>query len=297
VPDQGEPTPDVFSEAERVAYYGVLFAMAAVDGALDRDELEFIFQLIELDDLSEANRSAVLSYVATPPAVIESLEPLSECSEELRCLVMLQLFQLAYRDNEVHPEEEQMLTTARERLRIPVAQFDAMRSYTKRVRAINDDKTLSDDAAERAFKEAVSALTGAGVPLAAIYISGSVIGFSAAGITSGLAALGLGFGMVPGIGVAIIIGITSYVGLRRILGRKERQRDQAARLAQERRAQKVIENMQAAIQDLMKRIADLQQVASETEANRRTIEELLARLRAMKQLVTAREAKVRALEP
>jgi len=58
-----------------------------------------------------------------------------------------------------------------------------------------------------------------GVPIAAIYMSGSVAGLSAAGMTSGLAALGFGgllglSSMATGIGVAVLLGVGAYKGLR-----------------------------------------------------------------------------------
>jgi hypothetical protein len=51
---------------------------------------------------------------------------------------------------------------------------------------------FSDDALKRSMKELTAKAGAVGVPLAAVYLSGSVIGMSAAGITSGLATLGLG---------------------------------------------------------------------------------------------------------
>ena len=67
------------------------------------------------------------------------------------------------------------------------------------------------------------------MPLGAIYLSGSVTGLSAAGIVSGLAALGMGgvlglSAMVTGIGVAIIVGGTTYKGVRWALSGSERHR-------------------------------------------------------------------------
>ncbi|NLY45370.1 MAG: hypothetical protein GX053_05210, partial [Tissierella sp.] len=74
---------------------------------------------------------------------------------------------------------------------------------------INDEEILkmrkNDSEIEKAMKDIASKAAAVGVPLAAIYLSGSVVGVSAAGITSGLAALGmkglLGFSsMFTGIG-------------------------------------------------------------------------------------------------
>lgn len=84
------------------------------------------------------------------------------------------------------------------------------------------------DEFERRVKTLASLVPSIGVPIAAVYFSGSVVGLSAAGITSGLAALGLGglFGlsaMVTGIGVVIGIGIVTYKTVRWVLGINERE--------------------------------------------------------------------------
>lgn len=74
---------------------------------------------------------------------------------------------------------------------------------------VNDDKIVEN------AKDLAAKAAAVGVPVAAVYLSGSVAGLSAAGITSGLAALGLGgilglSSMVTGIGVVIGLGITAY---------------------------------------------------------------------------------------
>lgn len=60
-----------------------------------------------------------------------------------------------------------------------------------------------------------------GVPLAAIYMSGSVIGLGVTGIITGLAGLGsiIGFGsLIPGVGVAVLLGMGAYSGLKALSG-------------------------------------------------------------------------------
>ena len=88
---------------------------------------------------------------------------------------------------------------------------------------------MSDDQITAAAKGLAAKASAIGVPMAAVYLSGSVTGLSAAGITSGLSALGLGgvlglSSMVTGIGVAIIGGIGVYKGLQWAMGGSERSR-------------------------------------------------------------------------
>ncbi|MCT7486201.1 ankyrin repeat domain-containing protein [Aliarcobacter cryaerophilus] len=86
-------------------------------------------------------------------------------------------------------------------------------------RMITED--LDDTQIEKIMKDMLSKAGAAGVPLAAIYISGSVVGMSAAGITSGLATLGLGLGMTGGLVVVGLISIATYKGLKHLTGANE----------------------------------------------------------------------------
>lgn len=73
------------------------------------------------------------------------------------------------------------------------------------------------------MKDIAAKAAGIGVPLGAVYISGSVVGMSAAGMTSGLASLGMGgilgfSSMATGIGVAVLLGIGAYQGVKFLTG-------------------------------------------------------------------------------
>jgi hypothetical protein len=148
---------------------------------------------------------------------------------------------------------------------------------------------LDDNYAAEAAKQAAAGLSAVGIPIAAVYLSGSVIGFSAAGITSGLAALGLGLGMVPGIGVAILLGTGMYMGVSYMLDagghrEKERLRTEAAR-----KAQLVIQHLQETINVLIDRVQALEGAAVTAAVNGEALRELNARLRALQQLLARRQ--------
>ncbi len=104
---------------------------------------------------------------------------------------------------------------------------------------------------EKRIKDVTSLLAGLGVPVVAVYFAGSVVGLSAAGITSGLAALGFGgllglSSMVTGIGVVIAIGVGVYTVARWLLGFNERE----AEKKREELIQEVIKSNQKAIEKL-----------------------------------------------
>ena len=73
---------------------------------------------------------------------------------------------------------------------------------------IKGDMTASE--LEKGMKDIVAVAAATSVPVTALFFSGSVVGLSAAGITSGLAALGLGgvlglSAMVTGIGAVVVL--------------------------------------------------------------------------------------------
>src|SRR5690606_32320002 len=118
---------------------------------------------------------------------------------------------------------------------------------------------------------------------------------SAAGLTSGLAALGmggvLGLGaMVTGIGVVALLGAGLFYGVRKLTdadGARAKERHQRER---ERKAQLVIKNLQEAIAHVIERAARLEAHADESVANRKALDELRARLAALQRLLRQREA-------
>ena len=138
---------------------------------------------------------------------------------------------------------------------------------------------LSDSQIAAAAKDLAARATSVSVPVAVVYFSGSVTGLSAAGIASGLAALGLGgvlglSAMVSGIGVAIVIGGTAYKGARWVLGGSERTRTSLRELMLQevlRIHQGAIINLGEDMSHFGERIAAL---ASETERHRDAIERL-----------------------
>lgn len=148
-----------------------------------------------------------------------------------------------------------------------------------------DEKILSGELSDSQIMDAAKAMaaqaTAVGVPVAAVYLSGSVAGLSAAGITSGLAALGVGgllglSAMVTGIGVALIGGVVAYKGIRWALGGSERNRSSL----REMMLQEVLRTHQRAIINLgedMSHFGDrIVRLTQEMTYNREAIE-LLSR--------------------
>lgn len=145
-------------------------------------------------------------------------------------------------------------------------------------------------------KEMASKAGAVGIPIAAVYLSGSVVGLSAAGITSGLAALGLGgilglSSMVTGIGVAVLIGVSAYKGIQWLTGGSKREKiSKKEFMIQEviKLNQKTITNMAEDINFFGLKIVDL---IREAEINKGLIEKLGKELTAFSNALSVLNAK------
>jgi len=268
-------------EAQRAAFYGALFAMAAADGTINKDELQQIFTLIDLDGVSAGGRRAIQGYIVQPPRLLDTLQALSLGDEVLRYRLMVDLVDVAWANDLVAPEQRYALEVAGRELRITAAQLAAIEQFVGQLRRLRE-RGIDDSYAAAATKQAAASLAAVGVPLAAVYLSGSVIGLSAAGITSGLAALGLGLGMVPGIGVAILVGTGIYLGVSRML---DAGGPAQLRAAAERKATLANRNLQETISLLSEHVQQLQRAGSDAETTR----ELSQRLRALQQILAKRQ--------
>jgi uncharacterized tellurite resistance protein B-like protein len=272
---------------QRVAFYGAMFAMAAADGQMQREELELIYETLDTEGLSEEVRRRLYAYAIEPPALQDCLQSLSDASESARHGLMLNLVEVAVSDYLLPKAEQDALAEAQRRLGIGNVQRAAMQRYAEEVRRIRE-RGIDDNHAADAIKAAVSGMTAVGVPIAAVVYSGSVVGLSAAGITSGLAALGLGAGMMPGIGVAILIGTAAFVGLNYLFDTGNKRKKEQYRRERERKAQLAMENLQETINHLIDRMARLQGAAADAKANKEAIQLLNERLANLQQILARR---------
>jgi len=278
-------------EEQLLAFYGALFAIGTVDGNFDKDELDLIFDILNLEEMSEDTRKRVYYYVVKPPKLSDCLANLTDSDERLRYGLMMNLVDTVFADDDFSPEEEKAIALAQEQLSISDDQVAAIEKFVDQMRKIRA-RGLDDNYAMDAAKTAASGLAAVGVPIAAIYFSGSVIGLSAAGITSGLASLGalIGLGgMVPGIGLAVLVGAGIFGGVNALLDTGDKRRKKQFQAEQERRAQLVIENLQNAINAVVERINQLQLAAADAEANREAIAILTERMRKLNQSMNRRK--------
>lgn len=281
-------------EHQRVAYAGALYAVAAADGALDKDELQLIVDIVELEGLSPAGRRLILGYVLDPPRLADALAPFAHAEAPLRYALLLNLAEVAWANDLLDPRQDELLAEARRALEVTDEQYRAIWRFIRELRAVRL-RGRNDAQAAQATQVAAAGLAAVGIPIAAVYVSGSVIGLSAAGVTSGLAALGLGLGMVPGLGVAVLLGLGAFLGVRALLGAAQGGAEQLQRdLA--RRAQSVLAGLEEMIALLDAQIDALGR-ADDTRANGLRLAALRERRRALQQIMARRRALAESAAP
>lgn len=272
-------------EEQIAAFYGLVFAAAYTDGSMSNDELMLIFSLMNLDQLSEKTQNKIKNYVVEPPDLNLCLSVLHDSSDELKYAVAMNIMEVLLSDNVISQEEEAFLNDAYQRLGVTDKQRNAIENFVREAKAVSE-RGLDDNFAERTLKDAASGLAAVGIPITAVYCSGSVIGLSAAGITSGLAALGLGFGMLTGIGIVIFLGTLIFVGLRKLLGDSKKKQEKQISINRERKAQLVIKNLTESINVLLEKINYLEE---DSQANAQKLEELKSRLFALNQMLKTKK--------
>lgn len=284
----------------RMAYLKVVMnSMLADDGLIDEKEFSQLYALISRLGLSGEQRFELLLYQTniedTQKLVGEMVAPLDELAT--REVVFSLAKDLLY----IHMQTKE---NAEDATKSPfIAEFAQKNGISEEQLGLfvevirNDLKIFDDDADDSTLENGIRSIAAAsatvGVPLAALYVSGSVVGLSAAGISSGLATLGLGglfgiSGMVTGIGAVILLGIGAKKGVEFLTGQDEvdrRKRKEALLLAVTSQLQKTVNTLMEDINIFTARLAECLEQASRQAARNAKLEEdmrkLVERIRTM----------------
>lgn len=248
------------SEETKILYSRVLAYQALVDGRLDPREIEYLYVFMSRIDLGSEAREEVRRTLGTedvqPLDVARLVEDLvsevPDNEEEISVSMIKDLTQVSRADGAVLPTEvESVRAVAKARFgeRADKVIMVAEKALDYEEALIKGNVNMEE--LERHAKEIAAVATAASVPITALFFSGSVVGLSAAGITSGLAALGLGgvlglSAMVTGIGAVVVLGVAAYTAMRYALGGKERE----LKKQRENMIQEVLKRHQGAIEDL-----------------------------------------------
>lgn len=209
-------------------------------GMIDDKSYAQIIQLIARLDFNTELRFNIRSYMLNESNRIDNTILLKEIEDnmaknrlhEVHISLMKEAINLFRAQKEIKPyikgayKEEKKFIDLQSILNVSDDEISLIEDSIINDEKIFMDRNVSDDKIKELFTDMAGKAAAVGVPLAAVYLTGTV-GFSAAGLTSGLAALGMGgvlgfSSMVTGIGVALVIGVVSYKlvgrGIRAITG-------------------------------------------------------------------------------
>lgn len=317
---RGEEAMDLsqLSDDAKLLYCRVLVDLARVDGHLDPREISNLYLFASTIGLGTEARTELRREITgaqrvpanettTPESALESARALRDLLEEeerepVITMLVRDLVRISRADREVAASE-------RERT-VLVAGVAFPDSADRLVEAAEDLVATEEDFAagkittsqmEARTKDIVAQAAAFGVPVAAVSLAGSVGGLGAAGITSGLAALGFGgilglSAMVTGIGTVVILGVAVYSGVRFLLGTNERERENR----REALIQQVLRNHQQAMAELTDDIAGLasrmEGYLTQTTRNEDRLSVLRAELAAFQQALVDLQISQRAFE-
>lgn len=210
-----------YSENEQIAYLSILSAVCYVDkefGDKEKHQLDVLLTQLKISDVGKAKIYSSVFNLQHEDKLgnLEAIQNLGNTELKYTLISDLCLFSLV--DSKFTDEEYQYILGIGEVLGITREQVDAIKSIQENLDKIKDIPPNSEKY-KRLIKDSAAKLAGVGVPVAAIAASGSVFGLSAAGLTSGLAALGafVGGGMLLGAVIVVpAIALGAAYGVKKL---------------------------------------------------------------------------------
>lgn len=221
-------------EELKVAYVKVIVNMAfSSAGEVDKKEFAEILLLMTRLDLSTESRFTLRGYIGSAdnqeplPSLLGTIDGVCSAShnKSIKISLVKDLISTYMSVNGGSYQDFAFLNENKALLGVSDGEIElAAMAIEQDFNMLREDVT--DDVLKKGMKELGAKAAAVGVPVAAVYLSGSVIGMSAAGITSGLATIGMGgflgfSSMATGIGVAVLIGVGAYKGIRQLTGANE----------------------------------------------------------------------------
>ncbi|BDX02824.1 hypothetical protein MACH16_15720 [Marinomonas pontica] len=199
------------------------------DGDIDELELSEILLLSTRLHLSVEARSEVRKYISEIENDIEpvqnilsSIRDLSDQSQHKSIMISLakDIVNTYYSSKSETNGEVPFLLKHKDSMELSHDDLQFAQDAVSEAFQILNDDVDDNDIRDNASKLASTA-AAVGAPIAAVYISGSVVGLSASGVTSGLATLGLGMGMTGGLAILGAVGFLTFTGVRKFSGVNE----------------------------------------------------------------------------
>ncbi|HEH5496190.1 TPA: hypothetical protein SHD65_000555 [Campylobacter coli] len=277
-------------EAIKKAYLKIIINMSYEnDNQIDAKEQAEIFLLMSKIKLTQETRINVREYLLDINENKEDLKDLLKIIEEksepvqykniilslvkdlINVYFSAQESQILQRDCSFIEQNKQLLGISQEQIN---KIYEAVELDYKMLR-----EEISDDKLKEMFKDMAAKGTAVGVPLAAVYLSGSVVGLGATGITSGLAALGMGgllglSGMVTGIGVVVLLGVAAYQGVKWLTSDDKLSKYQMRQLMLQDILKQTQKTISEIIDDINFLVKKLNELFEKNEENKEKIEKL-----------------------
>jgi hypothetical protein len=198
-----------------------LSAVCYVDkefGEKEKRQLDVLLAQLKISDVGKAKIYSSVFNLQNEDK-LENLEAIQSLENtELKYTLISDLCLFSFLDSKFTIEEYQYILGIGEVLGITREQVDAIKSIQENLNNIKDIPSNSERV-KQVIKDGAANLAAVGVPIGAIAASGSVFGLSAAGITSGLAALGalVGGGMLVGAVVVVpAIALGAAYGVKKL---------------------------------------------------------------------------------
>jgi hypothetical protein len=281
-------TLEVMPDDVKILYTQVLAAQALADNHLDSKEFSDLYVFMAQIGLDAAARDQVrkslvsqdVDMIAMVDQVISKVKP--DEQNVIRFSIIKDLLRVSRMDGQISSKEIKNIRAIAAHLY--QGEEHAGQIITFAEKAIEyDEKLLMGKLTVEEFtkgaKNLAATAASIGVPITAVYFSGSVIGLSAAGIISGLTQLGLGgilgfSSLVTGIGVVVIMGVVTFKLVKWAITGKERQMEKI----REHMVQEIIKLNQKAMislaEDINSFASHMEKLAMTSEENRKMLAKL-----------------------
>jgi uncharacterized tellurite resistance protein B-like protein len=277
------------SEAQRIAFYGSMFAIAGADGVWGQDELDVIFQNINTDGLSERGRNTIWEHLVDPPSLADCLASFSSSPDQVRCAVMIYLIEIALADRILAVQEDEALLWARRLLHISPRQIEAIERYICEVGLIRARPgDYHEGATSLKYTYGVGLLAVLSIPAIVLYVAKSIDGVSLPEMLSSFALPGSGRAVMLGAGAAFLIGTAAFLTGRWLHTRYQRKRLPIVR-ERRRRAQSAVRNLQDAVGYLTSKVKLLAAAEDPSEPGSHTSAAFAERSRVLRQMLVRRQ--------
>ncbi|SHE32180.1 hypothetical protein [Clostridium fallax] len=276
---------ECMDESIKINYIKAVINLISIDEKVNYKKIVEIYSLMTQINVSKEGRSEIKEYIMSKTKenlyeVLDKMEEnVPEASEKILHLSLIKdMIGRCISLNSYNDKEKEIIHKISKKYKINDEQVEFLKEACE-----NDFKimnfTKDDSEIIKDFKEIATKAAAVGVPVAAVYLSGSVVGLSAEGITSGLAALGLGgvlglSSMVTGLGVALIVGFGIYRGMKWLsINEKKEKHIKSQFLVEQaiRSNQKIVSNL---VEDITSYTSQLIELLKDSNKNTELIEKI-----------------------